>query len=83
MRKSQPPPLPWEWLEIKSSGFRPGRDQVVHGWIPRWVAESVGLDCKQFDRPPEERAGTWINREQAQAMRQSEWWRTPEEFEAS
>jgi hypothetical protein len=77
VKRPDPPPLPWEWLEVRRNG------RTVTGWVPRWVAEAEGVDCSQFDRPDGERGGTWFTREQSDRLHASQWWRTPEQFEGT
>ncbi len=68
---------PWEWMQIRAQA---GQDE--RGWVPRWFAESVGVDCSPLDsRDDQGRQGTvWIRNDQSEALRESSWWRTPEAF---
>lgn len=80
------PPLPWEWLEINDAAYdgttsRGRAARTVNGWIPRWVAEKCGLDCKEFDKPEGKRGHTWIRQDISETLRRNYWWRTPEQFE--
>ncbi len=71
------PESPWEWLCLESSA-RPSGSAIPNGWIPRWVAESIGIDCTPLDRG----AAIWYNKEQSQSLRDSRWFQTNEQFEA-
>lgn len=52
-----------EWIQIRDWG-KPGKNI---GWIPRDVAERIGLDCSPLDQIPQ---GTvWIKAEQGEKIR--------------
>lgn len=66
------PQQPWEWMQVKAHA---GDDE--RGWVPRWYAESIGVDCSPLDRRDEHgRQGTvWIRSDQSEQLHGSTWWR--------